>query len=46
LMHKFPDTQGDSIGFRQKIQEAELDYLIHSEAALHSITENYVGLAH
>jgi p-hydroxybenzoate 3-monooxygenase len=42
LMHKFPDTEG----FGQKIQEAELDYLIHSEAALHSITENYVGLAH
>jgi p-hydroxybenzoate 3-monooxygenase len=42
LMHKFPDTEG----FGQKIQEAELDYLIHSEAALTSITENYVGLAH
>ncbi len=42
LMHKFPDTEG----FGQKIQEAELDYLIHSEAALSSITENYVGLAH
>jgi p-hydroxybenzoate 3-monooxygenase len=42
LMHKFPDTQG----FGQKIQEAELDYLIHSEAALRSITENYVGLPH
>ncbi len=46
LMHKFPDAHGDSVGFNQKIQEAELDYLIHSEAALHSITENYVGLAH
>jgi p-hydroxybenzoate 3-monooxygenase len=42
LMHKFPDTEG----FGQKIQEAELDYLVHSEAALQSITENYVGLAH
>ncbi len=42
LMHKFPDTEG----FGQKIQEAELDYLIHSEAALHSITENYLGLPH
>jgi p-hydroxybenzoate 3-monooxygenase len=42
LMHQFPDTQG----FGQKIQEAELDYLIHSEAALHAITENYVGLPH
>jgi p-hydroxybenzoate 3-monooxygenase len=42
LMHKFPDTEG----FGQKIQEAELDYLVNSEAALVSITENYVGLAH
>jgi p-hydroxybenzoate 3-monooxygenase len=42
LMHKFPDTAG----FGQKIQEAELDYLVHSDAALQSIAENYVGLAH
>jgi p-hydroxybenzoate 3-monooxygenase len=42
LMHKFPDTEG----FGQKIQEAELDYLVNSQAALSSITENYVGLAH
>jgi p-hydroxybenzoate 3-monooxygenase len=42
LMHKFPDTEG----FGQKIQEAELDYLVNSEAALSSLTENYVGLAH
>jgi p-hydroxybenzoate 3-monooxygenase len=42
LMHKFPDTEG----FGQKIQEAELDYLVNSEAALQSITENYVGLKH
>jgi p-hydroxybenzoate 3-monooxygenase len=42
LMHKFPDTAG----FGQKIQEAELDYLMNSEAALQSITENYVGLPH
>ena len=29
LMHKFPDAGG----FGQKIQEAELDYLINSQAA-------------
>lgn len=40
MMHRFPDT-GD---FGQKIQEAELDYLIHSEAASRSLAENYVGL--
>ena len=40
LMHRFPD----SAGFGQKIQEAELDYLVHSEAASRSLAENYVGL--
>ena len=40
LMHRFPDTQG----FGQKVQEAELEYLVHSEAASRSLAENYVGL--
>ncbi len=40
LMHRFPDTAG----FGQKVQEAELDYLIHSHAASTSLAENYVGL--
>ena len=40
LMHRFPDTAG----FGQKIQEAELDYLVHSEAASRALAENYVGL--
>lgn len=40
LMHRFPDT-GE---FGQKIQEAELDYLVHSRAASTSVAENYVGL--
>ena len=40
LMHRFPDT-GD-IG--QKIQEAELGYLISSRAAATALAENYVGL--
>ncbi len=40
LMHKFPDT-GE---FGQKIQEAEIDYLLGSQAALTSLAENYVGL--
>jgi len=39
-MHRFPDTQG----FGQKIQEAELDYLVNSEALSRSLAENYVGL--
>jgi p-hydroxybenzoate 3-monooxygenase len=40
LMHRFPDTGA----FGQKIQEAELDYLVHSRAASTSLAENYVGL--
>ena len=40
LMHRFPDTEG----FGQKIQEAELDYLVHSVAASTTLAENYVGL--
>ncbi|TWO71868.1 4-hydroxybenzoate 3-monooxygenase [Caenimonas sedimenti] len=40
LMHRFPDTQG----FGQRMQEAELDYLVHSRAASTALAENYVGL--
>ncbi len=40
LMHKFPDT--GPIG--QRMQEAELDYLVHSTAASTVLAENYVGL--
>ena len=40
LMHRFPEN-GE---FGQKIQEAELDYLVNSRAASTSLAENYVGL--
>ena len=40
LMHRFPETGA----FGQKIQEAELDYLVHSSAASTALAENYVGL--
>ena len=40
LMHQFP--QDAAIDARLK--EAELDYLMHSQAGLRSIAENYVGL--
>ena len=40
LMHRFPD----SAGFGQRMQEAELDYLVHSQALSASLAENYVGL--
>jgi len=40
LMHKFPETGA----FGQKMQVAELDYLVHSVAASTALAENYVGL--
>ena len=40
LMHKFPDGGA----FAQKVQEAEIGYLLGSVAASTSLAENYVGL--
>jgi p-hydroxybenzoate 3-monooxygenase len=40
LLHSFPD--GGPIGAR--LQDAELDYLFHSESASRTMAENYVGL--
>jgi len=40
ILHRFP-ADGD---FNQKIQEAELDYLVHSHHASAALAENYVGL--
>jgi p-hydroxybenzoate 3-monooxygenase len=44
LMHRFPnaETSGGPMGYR--LQQAELDYLVHSEAAMTTMAENYVGL--
>ncbi|TIT39874.1 MAG: 4-hydroxybenzoate 3-monooxygenase [Mesorhizobium sp.] len=39
ILHRFPET-GE---FGQRIQEAELDYLVHSKAASTALAENYVG---
>jgi len=39
MLHKFPD-QGE---FGARIQIAELDYLVSSNAATTSLSENYVG---
>ena len=39
IMHRFNDDP-----IMGKLQEAELDYLMHSEAGLKTIAENYVGL--
>jgi p-hydroxybenzoate 3-monooxygenase len=40
LMHQFPDEGR----IAEKFQQAELDYLLHSEAAMRTLAENYVGL--
>jgi len=40
LMHRFPD-EGPLVA---KLQDAELEYVFHSEHAARSIAENYVGL--
>ncbi|WP_407048468.1 4-hydroxybenzoate 3-monooxygenase [Methyloraptor flagellatus] len=40
ILHRFPETGG----FGQRIQQAELDYLVGSEAAMTALAENYVGL--
>ena len=41
LMHRFPDDSG----FGQRMQLAELEYLVSSSAARTALAENYVGLA-
>lgn len=40
MMHRFPDNDG----FGTKLQQAELDYVVHSDVATASLAENYVGL--
>jgi len=40
LMHKFPEAGA----FGQKMQHAELEYLVGSKAASTALAENYVGL--
>ena len=41
MLHRFPEATA----FDQKIQEADLGYLVSSDAAMASMAENYVGLA-
>ena len=40
ILHTFPET--DTFG--RRIQRAEFDYLVGSEAASRSLAENYTGL--
>jgi len=41
MLHRLPENDG---GFSQRMRDAELDYVLHSKAALTSLAENYVGL--
>ena len=40
ILHRFPESSG----FDQRLQQAELDYLMSSDAAQRALAENYVGL--
>jgi len=40
LLHRFPEASA----FDQRLQHAELEYLLSSEAAMMAFAENYVGL--
>lgn len=40
LMHRFPESGA----FAQRMQQAELDYLVSSDHAMAALAENYVGL--
>jgi p-hydroxybenzoate 3-monooxygenase len=42
MLHRFPDASA----FEQKIQLADLDYVLSSRAAQASLAENYIGLPH
>jgi p-hydroxybenzoate 3-monooxygenase len=44
LLHRFPAGPGDTGNVGHRMQTAELDYLVHSQAAMTSLAENYVGL--
>jgi p-hydroxybenzoate 3-monooxygenase len=40
ILHRFPQTSS----FEQRMQRAELEYLVSSNAAMTALAENYVGL--
>jgi p-hydroxybenzoate 3-monooxygenase len=40
LLHSLPDQSG----FERKVQQADLEYIFSSKAAMTALAENYVGL--
>ena len=42
MLHRYSDDDG----FRSRLQRAQLNYICSSDAAAHSLAENYVGLPH
>jgi p-hydroxybenzoate 3-monooxygenase len=41
MLHRFPDGRG----FEEKLQRAQLDYVVGSRAAATTLAENYVGIS-
>ena len=44
MLHKFPNEAGYDRAFENRMQEAEIAYLMSSHAAQTVVAENYVGL--
>ncbi len=44
MLHRFPAAPGDDGGYMERLQLAQLDWVVRSEAAARSLSENYVGL--
>jgi p-hydroxybenzoate 3-monooxygenase len=40
MLHRFPDSSD----YQQRVQRAELDYVVRSRAAATALAEMYVGL--
>ncbi len=44
MLHRFPPVPGEDPAYHQRLQIAQLEWLVRSEAASRSLAENYTGL--
>ncbi len=44
MLHRFPAVAGEDGEYLRRLQRSQLDWLVNSEAASRSLSENYVGL--
>ncbi len=44
MLHRFPPSRGEDGSYLERLQHAQLEWLVRSEAAARSLSENYVGL--